>query len=315
MVPVEPHQNFAPGDIQNQIYSYVPEIKQIADLDIIIPFNMDSSNIGIREWDELGALIYEKLDEYSGFVVIHGTDTMIYTASALSFTLRNLPKPVILTGAQRPLSKLRSDARSNLIDSVELATMDIPEVLIVFGQYILRGNRTIKISVNRYDAFNSPNYPPLGEIGVKINLDKSLLLKPDKKLIYQPGFMPTVAMFPVYPTMSVRVLDCAVNSDVKVIILLAFGAGNLPGKNPDWIPFIEKAVSRGKSVFIGSQSVHGGTDLELYECGRNALQAGAYQLGNMTSAAAYVKLHKILKTTEKRDEIYDRFHENWAGEI
>lgn len=315
MVPVEPHQNYAPGDIHTQILAHVPELQKLAELEVMIPFNMDSSNIGIDQWDQLGQLIFDQMEKYDGFVVIHGTDTMVYTAAALSFTLQNLRKPVIFTGAQRPLSRLRSDARSNLIDSIELATMDIPEVLIVFGQHILRGNCTKKISASRYDAFDSLNFARLGEIGVKIHLDAERLLKPQKPFLHLPGFSSKVAMFPVYPAMNPQDAQRLIHSDKQAIVLLAFGAGNLPGRNPDWIPFIDDAVAAGKAVFIGSQSGHGATDLELYECGRNALEAGAGQLGKMTSETAYVKLQKILTLTQDMRKIHKMFEENWAGEI
>ncbi|MEJ2053044.1 MAG: asparaginase [Calditrichaceae bacterium] len=132
MTPIEPEEQLAPGNIQDQILKYIPEIEKIADIDVVIPFNLDSSNIGVNEWEVLSGIIDENLAKYDGFVIIHGTDTMVYSASALSYSLRNLPKPVIFTGSQRPLSKLRTDARFNLIDAIELATMPAPEVLITF---------------------------------------------------------------------------------------------------------------------------------------------------------------------------------------
>jgi L-asparaginase len=315
MVPVEPHHNYAPGDIRSQILNYVPEIQNLANLHVMIPFNVDSSNIGIKQWDQLGLLIYEQMDNYDGFVVIHGTDTMVYTAAALSFTLRNLHKPVVITGAQRPLSRLRSDARSNLIDSIELATMDVPEVIIVFGQRILRGNCAKKISATRYDAFDTSNLAHLGEIGLNINLDTQRLLKPKGPLEQITGFSSKVAMFPVYPSIPAEDMYHLVESEKRVIIILAFGAGNLPGLDPDWIPFVKEAVDAGKAVFIGSQSGHGATDLELYECGRNALNAGAGQLGKMTHETAYVKLQKILTLSRDVKSVHKMFSENWAGEV
>ncbi len=315
MMPVEPAQKLVPGRFQDQIIHFVPEIGKIADIHVQIPFNLDSSNIGVAQWDALARLIYHEMDNYDGFVVIHGTDTMAYTASALSFSLLNLRKPVVLTGSQRPLSRLRSDARSNLIDAVELASMEIPEVLIVFGQIILRGNRTKKQSITSYDAFDSPNYPHLGEIGLKISLNKKLLLNPRRQIKFIEGFNPQAVVINVLPSLNPQHYSQLLDSELKAFIILGFGTGNLPRHQTDWIPFIETAVKKGKTVFIGSHSLHGSTDLSIYDCGRQALKAGAFELGEMVSEAAYVKLLKILKSTSDREKIYEKFRQNWAGEI
>lgn len=314
MTTADPDELLEPGSLQSEILSHIPELRRIAQIDIEIPFNLDSSNLGTGEWDTLSKLLYERMDSYDGFVIIHGTDTMVYTAAALSFSLLNLRKPVIITGAQRPLSKLRSDARSNLIDSIELATYDIPEVLIVFGQHILRGNRAKKISITRYDAFDTPNFPHLGEIGLSITLNQSMILKSQGASLLLPGFLPHVAVFGVYPSFDPQNFISLINSEIKSFILLGFGAGNLPGKDPDWIPFIRQTVDAGKTVFIGSHSAHGSTNLKLYKCGRLALEAGADMLGSMTHEAAYVKLQKILALTVKREKVREKFRQNWAGE-
>ena len=148
MVALEPDKVLTPGNLQDELTTHVPELNQIADINVEIPFNEDSANVGISHWNQLARIIHNKMDDYDGFVVIHGTDTMVYTASALSLSLINLKKPVIFTGAQRPLAKLRSDARLNIIDAVEVSTTDLQEVLIVFGQNILRANRSRKTVFN-----------------------------------------------------------------------------------------------------------------------------------------------------------------------
>ncbi|MHB2149084.1 asparaginase [Calditrichota bacterium LG25] len=315
MVPVEPDQTLAPARVQNHIINMVPEISRLAEIDVLTPFNKDSSNVGIEEWDLLSQLIYEHWDRYDGFVIIHGTDTMTYTASALSFSLRNLNKPVILTGSQRPLSQYRSDARLNLIDAVELSTMDLREVLIVFNQRIFRGNRTKKISVKSYHAFESPNFPPLGEIGVTIDIDHSRLLQSEGPVFHLPGFYPQVVVLTIQPSMSPGYFYSLFDQNIKALLLLGFGSGNLPFPEPDWLSFIKAAMKRDIPVFIGTQSIQGRVDLSLYECGRQALEAGAQSIGQMTVEAAYVKLLKILKLTSHPDAIVRMFNENWAGEI
>ncbi len=315
MVPAEPKSILAPGNFQSQILINVPEIVRIADIDVEIPFNLDSSNIGINEWQILTELIHARMDEYDGFVIIHGTDTMVYTAAALSFTLRNLNKPVILTGAQRPLSKLRSDARTNLIDAVELATLDIFEVLIVFGQKIVRGSRAKKVSISSYDAFESPNFPLIGEIGLKIKLNQLLLYKSVEKYSFLPGFKQKALIINIVPSLNPEYYFPLLENDLEAFILAGFGAGNLPNTSPDWIPFIQNATKLGKSVFICSNSMHGSVDLSLYESGQKALEAGAVGLGDMTIESAYVKLLKILNITDIPGEIVSLMNENWAGEI
>ena len=315
MMPMKPSEVLAPGNLQDKIMSLVPEITQIADIHVKVMFNQDSSDFSALQWEELSGFIYENLDAYDGFVVIHGTDTMVYTAAALSFSLLNLNKPVILTGAQRPLSKLRSDARLNLIDAVELATMDIPEVLIVFGQRILRGNRARKLSINHYRAFHSPNFPYLGEIGVGIQIDQSRILKPNDQPSFLKGFNSDVAVISIQPGIHPQHFESLLQTPVNIFILQAFGAGNLPCAEINWVPFIQKATELGKLVFIGSHSMSGSVNLEQYASAKQAGEAGAHGIGAMTVEAAYVKLQKISALTQDKTEILQKFNEDWAGEL
>ncbi|MBD3224828.1 MAG: asparaginase [Caldithrix sp.] len=315
MVPTAPDEILAPGNIQNQLLTHVPEIEKIARIDVKIPFNMDSSDIGVKEWNAILQLIIDSYHSYDGIVIIHGTDTMVYTASALSFSLQQLQKPVVLTGSQRPLYHLRNDARSNLIDAIELATMDIPEVVIVFGQTILRGNRAKKISTTSYDAFESPNYPPLGSLDLKIHLNNAFIYPSRRKLKVLSGFETKASAIHILPSTHPDYFLPLLDTGLRAIILLAFGAGNLPEFSPNWLPFIEEALQKDIAIFIGSQSIHGATDLKLYESGQKALKAGAEQLGEMTSEAAYVKLLKVLSIAQSKEEIYQKFFENWAGEF
>jgi L-asparaginase len=315
MTPAKPKQVLAPGNLQSQILHSVPEIADLADIDVEIPFNMDSSNLGADEWDQLSDIIFSRMNDYDGFVIVHGTDTMVFTAAALSFSLINLCKPVVLTGSQRPLSMLRSDARSNLVDSVELATMAIPEVLIIFGQQILRGNRAKKISISSYHAFESPNYPALGEIGLKIKLDYSRILSSHGAPSLLKGYNTDIAVISIAPALKPEFYRGLLQSQARVLLIMGFGAGNLPNSNPDWILFIRDAAKAGKTVFIGSQSSEGNVDLDLYECGQLAKEAGAQGLADITFEAAYVKLQKILMLTVIPSEIIAKFYQNWAGEI
>jgi L-asparaginase len=315
MVPLKPDKTLAPGNLQNQLYEYVPELQNLAEIDIRIPFNLDSSDISCREWDILSFLIHNSMEKYDGFVIIHGTDTMVYTAAALSFSLRNLKKPVILTGSQRPLSKLRSDARANLIDAVELATCSLKEVAIVFGQSVLRGNRARKTSITSYNAFQSPNYPRLGNIGLNIELyDKFLFSSPDPYQ-YVPGFTGSVSILNVLPAIKPDLYFSLLDTNVTALILVAFGAGNFPDTLTGWIPLIKQASEKGIAVLVGSHSLHGTIDLNIYQSGRNALRAGAIGLKDMTTEATYVKLLKLQSMASDNNILAHEILTNWAGEI
>jgi len=315
MTPIEPNEQLAPGNIQNQILQYIPEIENIADIDVIIPFNLDSCNIGVCEWEALSELIDKNMDKFDGFVIIHGTDTMVYTASALSFSLRNLRKPVILTGSQRPLSKLRTDARFNLIDACELATMPLPEVLITFGQKILRGNRAKKISITNYSAFDTPNFPLIGEIGIDIQINQEYILKPTNEYYYEKGFSQKLAVLSIYPSLNLDNYLSVLDSDINGIIIRGFGSGHLPTVSPNWLDFLEKAHDKGIMIFISSHSRHGGVNLELYESGKEAKELGAIGLGKITIEAAYVKLMRIFNQTTNPEKVITSLNTSWAGEI
>ncbi len=315
MMPLKPSEVLAPGDFQDQVLTLVPEITRLADIDVEIVFNVDSSDIGISQWNEIAHLIFKRLNDYDGFVIVHGTDTMVYTAAALSFSLRNLNKPVILTGAQRPLSKLRNDARSNLIDAVETATQKIPEVLIVFGQRILRGNRAKKLSISRYDAFDTPNYPYLGRIGVDIQLYENKLSMPTESCRLVDGFSDAVAVISAHPSLNPAIYTPLLEGSTRAFIVVGFGAGNLPNLNPDWVPFIEKAVNSGRNVAIASHSAWGNVNLNLYASAKKAQDAGAIGIRSMTFEAAYVKLQKILASLSEPEQVKQAFLQNWAGEL
>jgi len=316
MVPFEPDMVLTPGNLQDELQSHVPELTQIADIDVEIPFNEDSANVGIPQWDQLADSINSEIDNYDGFVVIHGTDTMVYTASALSFSLLNLKKPVIFTGAQRPLAKLRSDARLNIIDAVEVSTFDLQEVMIVFGQSILRANRSRKTSRTSYDAFYTPNYPAIGTIGQKVEVNYSLSTHSEDKYKFNAGFDSSMISIHIFPGCDPSLYDDALsNPDIIAILLIGFGIGNIPIKEKDWLSFIEKAEKAGKIVFINSGTAHGSIDLEVYESGNRAMQAGAIGCKDMTVEASIVKIMKALSLSKEQSLIKEIFLTPLAGEI
>jgi L-asparaginase len=309
---------FAPSAFVQRILEFVPEIKQIAEIESSIVSNIDSSNIGIEHWLKIADTIVENYDEFDGFVITHGTDTLTYTASALSFILDGLSKPVILTGSQRPLSEIRTDARNNLINAVELATYQIPEVCIFFNNKLFRGNRTKKIDIWGFDAFDSPNYPLLAKVGVGIEVyEKNFLKREKKELKVSKKFSDKVFCVKIFPSIKVEYLMQLLNTDAQGFVLEAFGSGNIPNiEERSLIPFIKNAVEMNKIVAISTQAVYGSVDLTLYECGKDALDAGALSCKDMTTETAIVKLMFLLgKYDGDVSKAIDEFHIPLAGEI
>ena len=314
MTPVEPDKTLQPGKIERHLDEYIPSIRELAEITIKIPFNLDSSNIGPGEWQVLFQLIRDEINDYDGVVIIHGTDTLVYSAAALSFLLLDLKKPVILTGSQRPLSALRTDARSNLINSVELATYDIPEVLICFANKLFRGNRTKKVSIESFQSFDSPNFPPLATIGLGVHLNSHYILKEKQALPLLPQFDPRILSLRLFPGLRPAPFVPLLDKQIRAVMLDGFGAGNLPAGNNEWFDFISLARQKDKLLFIGSQSAHGSTDLNLYAAGRLAQKAGAGMIGDMTHETALVKLMLLLGNMTDNEEVLKYMSSPLAGE-
>lgn len=305
-----------PGPFEDALRKRVPELWEIADLDLEIFANVDSSDIDPSLWQGLARRIYERIGDYDGVVVTHGTDTLAYTASALSFMLQNLPKPVVLTGSQRPLGEIRTDARLNLIDAVTAAARgpELPEVVICFDSRIFRGNRARKLKITEYDAFDSPNLPPLGGLGVDITIDPVARRGGPFRLLDKiETRVHSIYVFPgADPSMHLEYLK---HGDVKGLWIHAFGAGNLPIQGErSFLPVLEVARERGIAVLIGSQAVKNAVALPLYEGGSRAEALGAVGAGDMTPEASIVKLMHALAYGETLDEVRFLLLQDLAGE-
>jgi len=288
MTPVDPEKTLEPGNIEQRLERYVPDLHKIANISIEIPFNLDSSNIGPSEWSILYNLIRGRMDSYDGFIIIHGTDTLVYTASALSYLILDLQKPIILTGSQKPLSALRTDARVNLVNATELSTYDIPEVTVCFANKLYRGNRTIKDSIESFDSFDSPNYPALVSIGLNVSIREHYIAKQKENLDLKAVFSSGIQMLKIFPGLDPYPFYKIIDHSVRAIVLEGLGAGNLPVLDNKWIDFISDLRNRGVLVFMLSQSPHGSVDLRLYASGRQAEEAGVISLRDMTVEAALV---------------------------
>lgn len=306
----------APSLGPEELLQLFPEIAGVADFDCKFVSNIDSTNMDPSIWTELANAICKNYKKFDGFVVTHGTDTMAYTASAISFALQGLSKPIVFTGSQKPPRDIASDARNNLLNAMKVATMDIPEVCIVFGTNILRGSRSQKRSETNLDAFWSPVSLPLGKIGLEPELIRGRILRPkSNKLKFQPNFDSNVMFYQMFPGLKNKYLEVAIDNGSKGIILNSFGAGNVPTATYSLIPAIQKAAKKNIPVIVTSQCVEGSAKMLLYEAGYTALRAGAISALDMTSEAAVTKLMWILAKTKETKKIKKLFQTNMAGEI
>ena len=278
---------------------------------------LDSSNITVLEWNAIGSLIAERYDAYDGFVVLHGTDTMAYTASALSFMLRGNAKPVVLTGSQIPLCEIRNDARDNLITSLLIAASGrVREVCLYFGGKLLRGNRAIKYSADDLIAFESPNYPALAEAGITIRYNDPALLRPGRgEFSMQPFENVPIGVIKVFPGIQFDLFDSIMTERLKGIVIETFGAGNIPGHAHSLLPIIKRASENGTVIIVCSQCPHGTVSLGAYETSSALKEAGAVSGCDITTEAAVAKLYYLFSRGLSREEICARMERSLRGEI
>ena len=279
----------------------VPEFAYLStDIDVY-QFNppIDSSDMNPQRWGELVSIIAERYDRYDGFVILHGTDTMSYTASALSFMLENLTKPVILTGSQLPIGQLRTDGKENIVTSIELAaachddgTAIVPEVCIYFSGHLLRGNRSTKQSADGFNAFDTFNYPHLCDAGVNIVYHEHNILKPDysRPMVPHVKMDSGVAVFSLFPGieegMVRHFLECP---SVRGIVMRSFGSGNAP-QQPWLIRQLREATERGITIVNISQCVAGTVAMNRYDTGFQLKETGVVSGRDSTVEAAVTKL-------------------------
>lgn len=297
------------------LHAQFPELKTLANIDSIPLFFINSSDINAGHWQELARCIEQNYSNYDGFVILHGTDTMAYTASALSFALVNLAKPVVLTGSQIPMSSLLSDGRHNLINAIETAKTGIPEVVICFNHHIYRGNRATKQSIEDFDAFVSPNFRPLARISSKVTFAYEFPLPPGE-FKNTAGFSDKLAVLTVYPSMNTAFYSIPDPEKIRAVIINGFGSGNLPADGPySLLPFIQQCNDMGIITAVGSQATRNTVDLNKYPPGRKALQAGAVSCGDMTFEACVTKMMYLLEKHTARQETERLFTEPLAGEL
>lgn len=281
---------------------------------------LDSSDMAVDDWNRIGEVIAAHYDNYDGFVILHGTDTMAYTASALSFMLENLDKPVVLTGSQIPLSEVRSDGHDNLVTSVIIAAQNkYREVLLYFGGRLLRGNRATKMSADDLIAFDSPNFPHLANAGMQIRYypvgDQST-----RKVSGEPFSLcrfesVPIGVLKIFPGISFPIFENLLTEKLRGIVLEGFGAGNIPGEGHALLPIIRRAFEAGSVITVTSQCPQGTISLGTYKASTPLKMAGAVSGFDMTTEACVAKLYYLFSKGYTNTEIKELMETDLRGEM
>ena len=311
----------------SQILAEVPELRKFAYKIDSYTFDplIDSSDIEPASWKTLVSIIEERYDGYDGFVVLHGTDTMAYSASALSFMIEGLTKPVIFTGSQLPIGMPRTDGKENLISAVEIAAAKddegnavVPEVCIYFDNVLLRGNRTTKINASNFRAFRSENYPPLAEAGINIRYNRDLIRRPRHpqcRPVFHKDIDTCVSILKIHPGITPQVVrDILCSKDSRAVIIETYGAGNAPSKK--WFTdMVKEASGMGKVLLNVTQCIAGSVDMDIYATGKSLKEAGVLNGYDMTTEGALAKLFYLLGQYQENAEVKRIIEEDLRGEI
>lgn len=310
----------------DHLLRHVPELRQF-NLNISSrAFNppIDSSDMNPSLWSRIVEMIHTNYDKFDGFVILHGTDTMAFTASALSFMLEGLMKPVILTGSQLPIGVLRTDGKENLLAAIEMAaaknddgTPVVPEVCIYFHQKLMRGNRCTKTSADSFNAFNSPNCPYLATAGMEIQYNRHIIKPYDAQVKLTPKYKMSsdIIIFSLFPGIQPNIVEKILSGkELKGIIFRTFGAGNAP--QAQWlVEALTNATRQGKVIVNITQCSTGSVKMRLYETGLQLLEAGIISGRDMTVEAALTKMMFLLGQELPVDEVRKLMKKDLAGEI
>ena len=319
-------QALTPFDFK-QILEEVPELRKFAyriDSWTFDPL-IDSSDVEPSLWISLAGLIEEKYDDYDGFVVLHGTDTMAYSASALSFMIENLSKPVIFTGSQLPIGMPRTDGKENLISAVEIAAAKdaeghalVPEVCICFDNILMRGNRTCKMNSDNFRAFRSENLPPLAEAGINIRYNTGIIRRPaswEDTPIFRKSLDTRVSILKMHPGITPQIVrDIMCSPDTRAVIIETYGAGNAPSK--EWfLKIVQEAAEMGKIILNVTQCIAGSVNMDIYATGKCLKDAGVVSGYDSTTESALAKLFYLLGNFHDNEQVKMMLEEDLRGEI
>ena len=311
----------------SQILEEVPELNKFAYRIDTFTFDplIDSSDVEPSLWVSLAELIEARYDDYDGFVILHGTDTMAYSASALSFMIEGLTKPVIFTGSQLPIGMPRTDGKENLISSVEIAAAKdesghaiVPEVCICFDNILMRGNRTSKINSDNFRAFRSANCPPLAEAGINIRYNRSSIIYPHdwgKRPVFHKKLDTRVSILKLHPGITPQVVRSILCSNgPRAIIIETYGAGNAPSK--EWfLDLVREASSMGKILLNITQCIAGSVNMDIYATGKCLKEAGVANGYDSTTESALAKLFHLMGIFVRNEDVQKGLENNLRGEI
>ena len=310
----------------HHLVAQVPEFDTIATSIDVYQFTppIDSSDMSPQLWEQIVKIIADGYDKYDGFVILHGTDTMAFTASALSFMLENLTKPVILTGSQLPIGQLRTDGKENLVTSIEIAaahhedgTPIVPEVCIYFNGSLLRGNRSTKINADGFNAFDSFNYPHLADAGINIVYHEEHILKPDFSQPMIPHYAadPNIMVFTLFPGIQDHIVTKMLDiPEIKGIVMRSYGSGNAP-QRPWLLNILKEAAHRGVNVINISQCAAGTVERARYDTGFHLKNAGVISGYDGTVESAVAKLMYLQGNFTDPEKIRYYLDKNLRGEI
>jgi L-asparaginase len=280
---------------------------------------LDSANLTPADWLKIAHDIAANDEQYDGFIVLHGTDTMAYTASALPFLLQGLRKPVILTGSQIPLCEVRSDARENIITALIVAAeFALPEVCLYFGDKLLRGCRSVKVNADGFAAFASPNFPPLGNVGIDIDINWDRVRpRPEATDRLTVGALaePVVGTLRLFPGISIDLVKHSLQPPLQGLVLEAYGVGNGPDQNPEFLAVLKEATDRGLIIVACTQCLQGNVDLDDYATGTALARAGVISGYDLTLEAALAKLIYLFSQHLPVESIKRLMQTDMVGEL